>query len=59
MVSDASDLGDAVVDLLKEPDRARAAAERGQAALLRHRGSGERTCALIEAAILAASTGAL
>lgn len=58
MVSDAADLGRAVVALLMEPERARSAAERGHVALMRHRGSGERTGALIERVITAASIGA-
>lgn len=56
MVSDAADLGRAVVDALREPDTARQAAERGRAALLHHRGSAERTSTLIEDTIEAEAT---
>jgi 3-deoxy-D-manno-octulosonic-acid transferase len=57
MLSTAAELGPAVAALLMEPERASGAARRGREALMRHRGSSERTAALIEEVIMAASIG--
>jgi len=53
-VADAAQLAEAVVEWLGDPAGARARGERGRQALRAHRGSAERSQALIEAAIAAA-----
>jgi 3-deoxy-D-manno-octulosonic-acid transferase len=53
-VADAARLAEAVVEWLGDRAAARARGERGRQALLAHRGSAERSQALIEAAIAAA-----
>ena len=50
-VADAAELGRALIELLADPDAARARGEAGRAALVEHRGSAERALALVEAAL--------
>jgi hypothetical protein len=53
-VADAAQLAEAVLELLGDRAAARARGERGRQALRDHRGSAERSEALIEAALAAA-----
>ncbi len=50
-VEDARELARAAVELLRDPVEARARAERGRRELERHRGSAQRTAALLEAVL--------
>lgn len=50
-VADAEELGQALIELLADPDAARARGEAGRAALVEHCGSAERALALVEAAL--------
>ncbi len=52
-VDDAAALGDALVELLRDPSAARARGAKGRSVLRGHRGSTERTAELVESALAA------